>query len=98
MSPRLCDGPRKAGSLATFLAKAKLQSVVAQELRVSPTQCGKDPNFCGKEARILLRKDWHRTANGALLIRPGAQNAPGSRPRRRNRLGGVEAVRRIASL
>src|SRR6266403_3856551 len=33
---------------------------------------GRRPDFCAKGARILLRKDWLRTAIGALLIRLGA--------------------------
>src|SRR5260370_41877075 len=58
----------------------------------------KRPDFRTKEARILLRKDWLQSAIGALLIRLGAQCARGSEPSRAMCLGGVEAVRRIASL
>src|SRR5712671_5430345 len=71
---------RRRGAPGTGASQATANATRLKSCELPAHNEEKRPDFRTKEARILLRTDWLRTAIGALLIRLGAQCAPGSEP------------------
>src|SRR5258708_7342793 len=74
---------RRRGAPGTGASRFKARTANATRLKSCELPARneeKRPDFRTKEARILLRKDWLQGANGALLIRLGAQSAPDLSP------------------